>query len=115
MILKSCNEVYEYEGKGIKRDNKIIFYDSGVKTIVTLDNTIYLERCADYYIKLGFCVNKNVHTTYNSPEGCMDIYTDTYLLKRENDAFDIRYKEYIGETFIGDFNLFLKFGIDSLK
>ena len=115
MILKTSDEIYEYVGKGIKKDNKIIFNDEGVKTIITLGDAVYLERKSDYYIKLGFCINKNMHTTYNSPEGCMDIYTDTYLVKKENDMINIRYKEYIGEMFIGDFDLFFKFGIDSLK
>lgn len=115
MCLKSSEEVYKYKGKGLKRNNKLIFNDNNVKTIITLDKTIYLERIHDYSIKLGFCINKKIHTTYNTQEGIFNIYTDTNYIKTKENTINIRYKEYINKIFIDEFELFLKFGIDTIK
>ena len=115
MKLKSNNDIYEYKGLGIKQNNKIIFIDNNVKTIITLEPVIYLERKKDYYLKLGFSINKKIYTTYNSEVGLMDICTITSSIKHKDNTLNIKYKEYINDVFIDEFKLFLKYSIDTPK
>ena len=111
--LKSKNEKHAFTGKGIKNRNKIIFNDNGILTIVTLGNTIYLERKKDYYYKIGFNTSKTVKSTYIIPEGKLMIETVTKYIKQKEDSIQIEYSLTINNTFIDNFLLNLRYSIDT--
>lgn len=111
--IKSKDSTYIYEGKGIKKDNKIIYNDNGIITTITIDEIIYLERKKDYYMKLGFCTYKSIKGTYIIPEGQLNIKTKTKSIKKEKNSIKINYSININNTEENDFRLNLHYSIDT--
>ncbi|MCI9110747.1 MAG: DUF1934 domain-containing protein [Bacilli bacterium] len=112
-VIKSKETVHIFEGKGIKQNNKITYNDNGILTTLTLGDTIYLERKKDYYMRLGFCINKNIKGTYIIPEGQILIETTTKSIKQEENSIIIRYFLNIDNAEKNEFELNLQYSIDT--
>ncbi len=112
-ILKSNDGKYIFEGKGIKKDNKIIYNDNGVMTTITLGDEVYLERKKDYLLKMGFCTYNSLKGTYIIPEGNLEVKTVTKELKQSEGELKIVYSMEINNELIRDFELNLYYSIDS--
>lgn len=112
-ILKSKDEIHIFEGKGIKKDNKIMYSDQGVKTIITLGDVVLLERKKDYCLKMGFCTYNSVKGTYIIPEGKLDLKTQTKELKQGKNELKIIYLMEVNGVLVGEFTLNLYYSIDS--
>ena len=115
--IKSClisdGEKHIFEGKGILKNNQIIYNDGGVLTTITLGETVYLERKKDYYYKLGFCMSKYEKGTYIISEGNIELKTFTNYLKCEENRIEIRYSLIIDNVNKKDFILNLQYHIDT--
>ena len=112
-VLKSKETNHVFEGSGIKNGSKITYNDNGIMTTVTLDETIYIERKKDYYMKLGFYKSKSIEGTYIIPEGKLKIVTETKNLKTDENSVIIEYILKINDTYIDDFELNLQYSIDT--
>ena len=56
----------KFTGKGIMKDNEIIFYEDKVKTkIKILENMITITREENYCLKMEFIRGKKTEATYN--------------------------------------------------
>ncbi len=111
--LKSKNQHHLFEGKGLKNGQKITYSDAGIMTTITLGEIIYLERKKDYYMKIGFYKSKTLNGTYIISEGTMNIKTKTKNVIRQKDFIKIWYSLYINDTYIDDFELNLRYSIDT--
>lgn len=111
-FLKSKDEIHVFEGSGIKNNNKIIYNDMGIMTKITVDSDVYLERKKDYYIKLGFNVNKKLKGTYYTVDGKFEVETVTEYISYEKNGIKIKYKLMINNVFVGVFEFNLQYTID---
>ena len=48
LVLKSEDGEYKFEGKGLKQENKIIFFENNIKTVIIFKDVISLIRTKDY-------------------------------------------------------------------
>lgn len=110
--LKSKNNKYNYEGKGIKNNGKIIFKDDNTTTVITLKPDIIIERKNENYMKLGFKTNKIVQGTYNTAVGKINIKTKTIKIINKQNNFEIEYFLIIDDL-IEKFLLNFSYTIDS--
>jgi uncharacterized beta-barrel protein YwiB (DUF1934 family) len=91
-----------FEGKGIKKNNEIIFYDNGIKTKIKLDNILSIKREKDYLLELEFIVGKITHATYTISDINMtfEIFTESLNINKNsielvytiNNAYDKKLK-----------------------
>lgn len=113
MTLKRDTETYIFDGKGLKSGNKIIYHDNGVMTVITLGDVVFFERKKDYLLKMGFCTYKSLKGTYIIPEGNLEIKTITKDLVQKEGELKIVYLLFINDDLISEFELNLKYSIDS--
>lgn len=111
--LKSDKENHIFKGKGIKRDNKIIYLDENVQTIVTLDNIITIERKSDYELKLNLKNGINLKGTYKTKYGTFETKTLTKYQKQTENELEIIYQLFIDDTLIDTFTYKLKISLDT--
>ncbi len=112
-ILKSSDSMHVFEGKGIKKGNKIIYNDNEIMTTITLGNEVYLERKKDYLLKIGFCTYNFLKGTYIIPEGNLEVETVTRELKQREGELKVVYLIKINNELIREFELNLYYSIDS--
>ena len=118
-ILKSKNETHTFKGKGIKKDNQIIYNDKNVQTKVTIGNEITIERKVDqadkvdYHLKINLKKGIIKEGTYITNYGTFNLKTITINLINQKNEFKITYKLFIDETYIDTFTYYLKFTLDT--
>lgn len=113
MILKNGDETYVFEGKGLKKGNKIIYNDNGVMTTITFGDVVFLERKKDYLLKMGFCTYKSWKGTYIIPEGNLEVKTITKKLSQKEGELEVFYLMFVNDNLVSEFELNLKYSIDS--
>ena len=117
--LKSKNETHTFKGKGIKKDNQIIYNDKNVQTKVTIGNEITIERKVDqadkvdYHLKINLKKGIIKEGTYITNYGTFDLKTITTNLIKQKNELKITYKLIIAETYIDTFTYYLKFTLDT--
>lgn len=112
-VLKSSNDTHIFKGKGLKKDNKIIYNDDGIQMVITLDDIVWLERKKDYHIKLGFKTNTKTLGTYIIHGYSFKIETETKKLNIEENRIKVNYSVNIDNVFIDNFELNVEYSIDS--
>ncbi len=112
-VLKTKNNIHTFKGKGIKKDNQIIYNDENVQTKITLDNIITIERNSDYNLKINFKPGIKLKGTYITNYGTLNVETKTINLIQKNNELEITYKLKVNETHIDTFTYNLKFTLDT--
>lgn len=110
--LKSKNEDYSFEGKGIKKDNEILYKEKKILNIIDFGELISLERRSDYYLRIEFKKNKKLPGVYLNDFGNMIIDTYTKQLVRKNNKLKIVYDLYLNKHLIDTFEYNLEYSID---
>ncbi len=111
--LKNSEENHTFKGKGIKKDNQIIYNDGNVQTKVIIDNIITIERNAEYKLKLSLKKGINLKGTYITNYGVSELETYTLEENIKNDEIYITYKLMINGVNIDTFTYKLKFSLDT--
>ena len=117
--LKSKNETHTFKGKGIKKDNQIIYNDKNVQTKVTIGNEITIERKVDqadkvdYHLKINLKKGIIKEGTYITNYGTFNLKTITINLINQKNEIKNTYKLFIDETYIDTFTYYLKFTLDT--
>ena len=112
-LLKSNDEIYKYEGFGMKRKNKIIYFDNNIKTVIVLDNVVTLTRTLDYEINLKFKLNEKLDSYYLTDFGKIDLQTETKFIKQEENRLEVHYSLLNENKKITDFEFILEYSIDT--
>lgn len=108
---KLNNEVFK--GKGIKKNNQIIYKDKNILTKITLDNIITIEREEDYYIKINLKKGIKLAGTYITKYGNINIETLTSSIFVSENEIKITYKLYVDKHYIDTIQYNLKFSLDT--
>ena len=112
-VLKTKNSVHKFKGKGIKRNNQIIYNDKNIQTKITLDNVIIIERNSDYNLKIKLKKYIKQKGLYITKYGTLNVETKTLKLIQKNNELEITYKLKINESYIDTFTYNLKFTLDT--
>lgn len=112
-ILKNDEGNHIFKGKGIKKDNQIIYNDGNVQTKVTFDNIIIIERNAEYKLKLKLKKGINLEGTYITNYGKIRLETITNELIQKKNELKIIYKIRANGIVIDTFTYILKFTLDT--
>lgn len=103
-----------FSGKGILKENEIIFYENKVKTKIKLSkNKIIIERLNDYFLKMEFIRSKKTNATYTMGDKCfyLDIFTNS--LKIDKNKFSINYDLTLNNDEKMNFIYNVEYSIDS--
>lgn len=111
--LKNSEKNHTFKGKGIKKDNQIIYLDQNVQTKITLDNMIKIERNSEYSLILNLKKGIKTKGTYINNYGSFIIQIETLDLIQKNNELKITYKLRINETYLDTFTYNLKFTLDT--
>ena len=111
--LKSQNQTHTFEGKGLKRNNQIIYQDNNIQTKITVGNIITIERKADYHLKINLKKGIKQSGTYITNYGTINLETITTELIQTNKELKITYKLKVNDTDIDTFTYNLKFTLDT--
>ena len=111
--LKSSNNNHIFKGKGIKRDNQIIYNDENVQTKITLDDVITIERKADYHIKINLKKGIKLGGIYINNYGTFDFKAIATEIIQKNNELKIIYNLTLNDTLIDTFTYKLKFSLDT--
>jgi len=111
--LKSKDETVKFDGKGIKNNNKIIYLDDSVKTILDISDVITIERTNGYYLKIYLKKGHKLKGEYKTNYGNLSIHTYTKDIIIEHNKINIIYDLYINEHLIDTFIYNLEYSIDS--
>lgn len=112
-IIKNSEGNYTFKGKGIKKDNQIIYNDGNVQTKVIIDNIITIERNAEYKLKLNLKKGIKLQGTYITNYGNIKLATITSELVQKNNELKITYQIKASGTLIDTFTYNLKFSLDT--
>ena len=111
--LKNSEENHIFKGKGIKKDNQIIYNDGNVQTKVIFDNIITIERNAEYKLKINLKKGINLEGTYITNYGKIELETITSELIQKNNELQITYKIRANGVVVDTFTYNLKFSLDT--
>ena len=111
--LKNGEENHIFKGKGIKKDNQIIYNDGNVQTKVIFDNIITIERNAEYKLKINLKKGINLEGTYITNYGKIELETITSELIQKNNELQITYKIRANGVVVDTFTYNLKFSLDT--
>ena len=111
--LKNSEENHIFKGKGIKKDNQIIYLDENVQTKITMDNIITIERNAEYKLTLNLKKGIKSKGTYINNYGTFEVEVETIELIQKNNELKITYKLRASESDIDTFTYNLKFTLDT--
>lgn len=112
-ILKSEEEVYVFEGFGIKTGNKIVYFDNNIKTTLIVDSVVSLIRKGDYEICLNFFPLKTIEGYYSSLYGKIPLGVYTKCLVNKEGCIKIIYNLLQMEEKIQNFEFILEYTIDT--
>lgn len=107
------DEKHEFQGFGLKNGHKIIYNDHNIKTVITLGETVYLERKSDYLLFLAFKEQKTLTGSYSNNYGKIDLEVKTKLLKQKENSLEIEYTLINNKQKISDFKFILEYSIDT--
>lgn len=111
--LKNENGTHTFKGKGIKRNNQIIYNDNNVQTKITIDDIITIERKYEYQLKINLKKGIKQTGTYITKYGIIEFETTTNKLIKKNNELEIIYKLRANEDYIDTFTYNLKFTLDT--
>ena len=111
--LISENESHTFKGKGLKRDNQIIYSDDNVQTKITIDDIITIERKAEYHLTLNLKKGIKQKGTYITKYGTFELETIVDKLIKKNNELEITYKLKVNGNTISIFTYNLKFTLDT--
>lgn len=111
--LKNKNEMHTFKGKGIKRNNQIIYNDENIQTKITLDNIVTIERKSDYNLKINLKKGIKLPGTYITNYGTLNIETHATTLIQKNNEIEITYKLKVNGDYIDTFTYNLKISLDT--
>ncbi len=114
-IIKSKNNgTLNIKGKGIKKNNNILFYDNGIKVTVELSlDKVILTRCSsNYNLRLIFDKYKKTETTYEIKElgQFIKLETITSDLNISKNKIKINYDLYMNGEYSDNFIYELEWG-----
>ena len=112
-ILKNSEGKHIFKGKGIKKDNQIIYLDEKIQTKVIMDNIITIERNSEYKLNLKFKKGIKSKGTYINNYGTFDVEIETINLIQKNNELKITYKLRANGSDIDIFTYNLKFTLDT--
>ena len=112
-ILKNSEESHTFKGKGIKKDNQIIYLDENVQTKITIDNIITIERKVEYYLKLKLKKGIKLKGTYINNYGRFEIETYTSKIINKENELKVIYKIISNQEEVDTFTFKLKFSLDT--
>ena len=112
-VLKVENERHEYNGLGIKKANKIIYFDNNIKTSIVIDDTVKIIRKSDYQIVLNFKEGKMLDSYYEDNYGSIKLELQTNYLKIKKNFLEIHYTLLSKGHKISDFEFILEYSIDT--
>lgn len=101
-------------GKGILKNNEIIFYEDGLKNKIKIkENEVLIERVKDYKLKMNFIMSKNTQGAYTICDYVLplNIYTD--LLQVTDNSIKIKYSLMINNNEKMNFIYNIEYSIDS--
>ena len=111
--LKNGEVNHIFKGKGIKKNNQIIYNDGNVQTKVIFDNIITIERNAEYKLKLNLKKGIKLDGTYITNYGIIELETITSELIQKNNELKITYKIKSNGIVVDTFTYNLKFSLDT--
>ena len=113
--LKGNTTNHHVSGKGIIKDEKLIYQDSDVKVIVERqDDKVNITRSNGAYdLNLLFILNKRTIGQYNIKEFSMNIDADIYTkeLIQNNKEIFIVYDLTLGGEFLGEYTYHLSYEV----
>lgn len=112
-LLKTENEIFEFQGFGLKDANKITYFDNNIKTVLSLGEIITLKRTLDYEINLKFQYNKKLDGYYLNNLGKINMQTHTTFFKQDENKIEIHYTLLSNNQKIQDFEFILEYSIDT--
>ena len=112
-VLINKEKNHKFKGKGIKKDNQIIYLDKKVQTKITLDSIITIERKKDYYLKLNFKNGIKTKGIYINNYGTFEIEIKTLEIITKDNELKIIYKIKVSENEFDTFIYKLKFSLDT--
>ena len=112
-ILKNSDENHTFKGKGLKKDNQIIYLDDNIQTKITLDNIIKIERKSEYKLKLNFKKGIKLKGTYINNYGTFEVETYAKEIIQKNNELKIIYKLRVNDNEIDTFTYILKYTLDT--
>ena len=111
--LKNSEGNHIFKGKGIKKDNQIIYLDENVQTKIIMDNIITIERNAEYKLKKKKKKGIKSKGTYINNYGTFEVEVETIELIQKNNELKITYKLKANKSDIDTFIYNLKFTLDT--
>lgn len=111
--LKNKDGIHIFKGKGIKKNNQIIYVDKNTQTKITVDNIITIERKKDYKLVLNLKKGIKLKGTYINNYGTFNIETYTEEIIKKNNEIKIIYKIKANGEYLDTFTYKLKFSIDT--
>ena len=112
-ILKNSKEIYQYQGKGLLKENRITYIDNNIKTVVVLDNVISIIRKADYQISLNFKKDQLLNSYYQNKYGIIPLKVQTTYLEKHNNFLEIHYSLWHTHNKIEEFIFILEYSLDT--
>lgn len=111
--LKSTKENYIFTGSAIKKQKIIIYNDNDIKTKITIDDIITIERKHDYILKINLKEGINLEGKYMNKYGSLKV--ETYTRNIEISKFNLKatYDLIINDEYIDTFEYNLEYSIDS--
>lgn len=112
-VLKNSKEIYQYQGKGLLKENRITYIDNNIKTVVVLDNVISIIRKADYQISLNFKKDQLLNSYYQNKYGIIPLKVQTTYLEKHNNFLEIHYSLWHNHNKIEEFTFILEYSLDT--
>lgn len=108
------DEEIDFIGKGILKDNEIVFYENKVKTkIKILEEKLVIIREENYLLKMEFMRGKITEATYNMYDKNFYFEIFTNELKIEENKILVNYDLTLDENEKMNFIYNLEYSIDS--
>lgn len=101
-----------YEGKGIKRGNKIIYKDGKIITKVVIGDILKIFRSGEYDIFLNLKEGIKLSGTYKTCYGNFNIVSYARKIDIKKNSLYVIYDLIIDEHFVDTFTYNLEYSID---
>ena len=112
-ILKSNEETHIFQGKGIKKDSRIIYLDENTQTKITLDNIITIERKSNYHLILNLKKGIKLKGKYINNYGTIELETYAAEIIKKKNEIQITYTIIANKEVLDTFTYKLKFSLDT--
>ena len=112
-ILKSNEETHIFQGKGIKKDSRIIYLDENTQTKINLDNIITIERKSNYHLILNLKKGIKLKGKYINNYGTIELETYAAEIIKKKNEIQITYTIIANKEVLDTFTYKLKFSLDT--